>query len=110
MTSNPVHSALARDELLALLVCRIQAAIESLTSYNGSHIDGQIRGIIAALGYLPPPSVQNGETAVIFNLVGIPYVREIQNGEPRNQIDREWMRSVGFDMQTGVHGRFSGAW
>lgn len=99
---------ISEEEIRSLIVCRIIAANGSCNSHHISHVEGQIRGMIAVLTGEAPPSF-HGEVTDMCAAAGIPVEK---NGDGTVGFPREWLESHGFTLKGDYisHPRFSKGW
>lgn len=101
---------LSEKEVRALLYCRVVVREETCNSWHGSHVEGQIRALIAVLTREPPPRL-NGSVMQVFDLAGIPFV-PCPDDTSKIDVPDEWMLSHGFEKRGDDyrHPEFSDNW
>lgn len=81
---------LTPDEIRILIVLRLESLDGNCNSSRTNHVEGQLRGLLAALGCLPPMS--SGDARQILRDAEIPFSED----GGMYQVDEVWCRRMGF--------------
>ena len=81
---------LTPDEIRILIVLRLESLQGNCNSFHTNHVEGQLRGLLAALGCLPPYAT--GDACQVLRDAEIPFA---EDGETY-QVDEDWCRRMGF--------------
>ena len=86
---------LSEKQIKATIVQRVRAACKTCNSHHLTCIEGQLRGLLAALGDGSAPIVPHGSVLPVLDAAGIPY-KTFDGGE--FEFDEEWMKEHGFEI------------
>lgn len=88
---------LSEEEVRTLIALRVSAMCHSCNSHHISHVEGQIRGLMAVLTGEPPPTFNDAYE--ILDMAGIPYHKKAHSTFDWNE---KWLKAHGINDDRGL--------